>query len=323
SAAASPTPNRGTTNEQAYRHVLQGMNLVNQRTVDADNKALEHFEAAIRLDPHYARAYVGIALVYHGKTGLLGSPRIHSEKGKQAINKALELDKGLGVAYAVRGMFAYSYDWDFVESEKDLNTAIQLDPNNDIVQSAHAFFCVYSGRFDQALKEIDTAQGLAPGTARHERDRGRILYYSRRYDEAIVQLTRSLELRRTPGSIWLSRAYEMKGDYAAAFEAFIHTQNDPQDIEQLRRTFQTAGWHGVKARFIELMFLKEPTVADAKLYQIAVAFAQLGKKDEAFAHLDKLAEIRSWQIATISVDPQIDALRGDPRFDKLLGLVRR
>ena len=323
SAAASPTPNRGTTNEEAYRHYLQGMNLTNQRTAEADDKALEHFEAAIRLDPNYARAYVGIALVYHGKTGLLGSPRIHSEKGKEAVNKALELDKGLGEAYAVRGMFDYSYDWDFVQSEKDLTTAIQLDPNNDMVQSAHAFLCVYSGRFDQALKEIDTAQGLAPGTARHERDRGRILYYSRRYDEAIVQLTRSIELRQSAGSIWLSRSYEMKGDYPAAFEAFIKTQKDPQHIEELRGAYQTAGWHGVKAKFIELTFLKEPTVPDGRLYQIAVAFAQIGKTDEAFVYLDKLVEIRSWQIATLAVDPQIDVLRGDPRFDKLLKLVRR
>jgi serine/threonine protein kinase len=322
SATASPTPNRGTTNEDAYRHYLQGMNLTNQRAVDADKKAVEHFEAAIRLDPNYAGPYAGLALTYFGMAGLLGSPRIHNEKAKQAVKKALELDSNLAEAYAVRGMINIAYEWDFVAAEKDLTTAIQLKPNDDTVQSAHAFLCVYSGRFDQALKEVETAQALAPGTARHERDRGRVLYYSRRYDEAIVQLTRSLELKKDTGAIWLSRSYEMKGDYPSAFEAFMKTQKDPQHIEQLRTAYQTAGWQGVQVKFIELA-LKEPTISEPMLYKIAVAFAQLGQKDKAFAYFDKLVEERSWQIITLAIDPQVDPLRGDPRFNKLLKLVRR
>src|SRR4029453_11098328 len=154
----------------------------------------------------------------------------------------LELDSNLGEAYAVRGVINYSYEWDFAAAEEDLTIAIGLEPNNDTVQSGHAFLCAYSWRFDQALKEIETAQAIAPGTARHERDRGRILYYSRRYDEAIVQLTRSLELKPDLGAIWLSRAYEMKGNYAAAFEAFMKTQKDPQRIEAFRTAYETAGW---------------------------------------------------------------------------------
>ena len=137
---------------------------MNQRNVEADKKAIENFEQAIRLDPNYARAYAGLAYVYQWQRGRVGSPRIESEKAKQAVNKALELDSNLAEAYAVRGIINFAYEWDFAAAEKDLTIAIQLEPNNDTVHWAHAFLCAYSGRFEQALKEIETAQAIAPGT---------------------------------------------------------------------------------------------------------------------------------------------------------------
>jgi serine/threonine protein kinase len=324
SAAANPTPNRGTTNDEAYRNYLQGKNLFNQRAGESDKKAIEHFEQAIRLDPNYARAYVGLARAYWGQAGLGASPRIMFEKAKQAVKRGLELDNNLGEAYEIQGLIDFAYDWDFVAAEKDLTTAMELEPNNDTVQSAHAHLCMFTGRFDEALKEIETAQALAPGTPRHERDRGRVLYYSRRYDDAIVQLKRSLELLGPDaGSIWLSRAYEMKGDYPSAFDAFLKAQKDPQRVEAYRSVYEIEGWHGVKRKFLEFARRDEQKGAYVNNYQIAIAFAQLGEKDQAFMYLNKVVEERQFQIATLIVEPQVDPLRGDPRFEKLLKLIRR
>jgi Tfp pilus assembly protein PilF len=239
-----------------------------------------------------------------------GSPRIENEKAKQAVKKALELDSNLAEAYAVRGIINQAYEWDFAAAEKDLATAIELEPNNDTVLSGHAFLCAYSGRFEQALKEIKTAQAIAPGTSRHERDLGTILYYSRRYDEAIVQLTRSLELKPGSGAIWLSRSYEMKGDYPAAFEAFMTTQKDPQRLEAFRAAYETAGWQGVQRKFLEFSILDEQKSGSSNSYKIAITLAQLGEKEQAFAYLNKLVADRSWQIAALNVDPQGRSFKG-------------
>ena len=329
-AAANPTPDRGTTNEEAHRHYLQGKYLTNQRNAEANKKAIENFEQAIRLDPSYARAYSGLANVYTlGGTG--GPARIEIEKAKEAVKKALELDPNLAEAYAVRGIINFMYEWDWVASEKDLTTAVQLEPSNDTAQWGHSMLCAYSGRFEQALKEIEIAQTIAPGAVFYERDRGRILYYSRRYDEAIVQFARSLQLSSDIGGIWLSRAYEMKGDYAAAFDAFMKAQENPfmsrqkdaHRIEAFRTAYETAGWHGVKRKFLEFSILDEQNGKGVNNYQIAIGFAQLGEKDRALEYLNKLVQERSWQIATLEVDPQVDPLRGDPRFNELLRRVRR
>ena len=327
-SAANPTPDRGTTNEEAYRHYLQGKNLTNQRSAEANKKAIENFAQAIRLDPNFARAYAGLAYVYH--LGGTGGPRmegivwrIEQEKAKQAVKKALELDSNLAEAYAVRGAINFGYEWDFAAAEKDLTTALQLEPNNDIAHFAHAVLCAYRGRFEQALKEIETAMTIAPGAVFYERERGKILYFSRRYDEAIAQFARSAELKADSGSIWLSRAYEMKGDYSAAFEAFLKTQKDSQRIEAFRTAYETDGWRGVKWKFLEFAKLDEQKSVQVNSYQIAIAYAQLGEKEQALVYLNKLVAERSLQVPMLAVDPQVDSLRGDPRFEELLKRVRR
>jgi serine/threonine protein kinase/Tfp pilus assembly protein PilF len=321
-ASAVLASNRGTTNDEAYRYYVQGKNMANQRMLEADKKAIENFEQAIRLDPNYARAYAGLAYAHQGLGVRGSSPRIEGEKAKQLIKVALELDSNLAEAYAVRGQSNFFYEWDLVAAEKDLTTAIALEPNNDTAHWGFAMLCISGGRFEQALKEIETAQTIAPGTPLYERVRGQVFYYWRRYDEAIVQLTRGIDLQRDAGSIWLSRAYEMKGDYPSAFEAFVKIEKDPQRLEAYRTTYRTAAWQGVQRKFLEFSKLDEQKGERANNYKIAIAFAQLGEKEQAFAYLNKLVEERSWQVPLFNVDPQLDPLRGDPRFTELLRSVR-
>ena len=314
---------RGTTIEEAYRHYLQGKNLTRQRNAESDKQAIENFQHAIRLDPNYARAYAGMANAYHSLGTHSGLPRTEDEKAKEAIKKALELDGNLAEAYAVRGIINFAYEWDFAASEKDLTTAIELEPNNDTAHWAYALLCAYSGRFQEALAEIETAQAIVPGTGMYERDRGRILYYGRRYDEAIVQLRRSLELKPDLGSAWawLGRSYEMKGDHSGAFETFMKIQRDPRRIEAFRTAYATAGWPGVKRRLLEFAKLDEQERGSVNFYDVATLSAQLGETEEAFAYLNKTVEARRWEIAMLNIDPQLDPLRDDPRFKELLRRV--
>lgn len=319
---ANPTPKRGTTNEEAYRYYLQGRNLTNQRNRADTVKAIENFRDAIRLDPNFALAYAWMANAYHS-LGNFGDARIENEKAKAAVKKALELDNNLSEAYAVRALVNLTYDYDLTAAEINIKRAIQLQPNSDLAHWVNSLTMAYTGRFEDALKEIEAAQTIAPGSAMYERDRGRVLFYARRYDEAIVQLKRTLELKEDSVSAWswLWRAYEMKGDYSAAFETFMKAQKDPQRIEAFRTAYETGGWHAVERKFVEFARLDEHKMGGGNLYQIAISFAQLGEKEQAFAYLNKLVEERSWQIAMLKVDPQLDLLRNDPRFAELLRRV--
>ena len=311
---------RGTTNAEAYRLYLQGKNLVAQRNSESAERALTYFEQAIQLDPNFAKAYAGIANAYHS-IGLRVADRFPVQvKTRAAIQKALELDSKCADAYAARGIVGFSYDWDFTSAERDLVTAIQLEPNNDIAHWGYALLSAYSGQFDKATAEIESALAIAPGTAMYERDRGRVLYFSRRYRDAAVQFKRAIELKQDLQSTWscLFRAQEMDGDYAGAYEYFIRRATLTSDaaLESYQKAYASEGWVGVRKRSIELAQLNNspPNL----YYDLATQSVTIGNKEQAFDYLSKAIERRSWEIALLRVDPQLDPLRSDPRFDQLV-----
>jgi hypothetical protein len=55
-------------------------------------------------------------------------------------------------------------------------------------------------------------------------------------------------------------------------------------------------------------------------YEIALVYAGLGEKDEAFAWLEKSLAAHDKGLTYLKIDPCVDPLRSDVRFD---GLVRR
>jgi TolB-like protein len=94
------SPERQATSPAAYEHYLRGRFHWLKSTPDGLQKALEHFQKAVALDPSYARAYSGLADTY----ALLGSYAImpideSHPLGRQAALKALELDEALGEAH--------------------------------------------------------------------------------------------------------------------------------------------------------------------------------------------------------------------------------
>ncbi len=60
---------------------------------------------------------------------------------------------------------------------------------------------------------------------------------------------------------------------------------------------------------------------DLPLYIVATYHVELGEKDKAFAILNQMYEDRATELVTLKVDPRLDPLRGDPRFQDLLRRV--
>jgi hypothetical protein len=56
-------------------------------------------------------------------------------------------------------------------------------------------------------------------------------------------------------------------------------------------------------------------------YNIAVVYAGLGEKDEAFEWLNRAYQERSYLITYLMVDERLDKLHSDPRFDELVRRV--
>lgn len=305
---------RGTTNEEAYRLYLQGRYLTKQGGAENQKKAIEYFEQAIKLDPNYALAYARMANAYLW-SDLWDNVFPRAEKIREIINKALELDNNLAEAFVARGQLNLVYEWNLPAAEKDLLRAIELEPNNDTAHWLYALVLAARKHFDEALTEIETAQAIDPSATQYMMHRGRILYYARRYDEAVVQYERLMDLEENAFSNWMQFAYEMKGDEPHAFEIFMKIQKRKKSnhLEIYQKTYETAGWQGVRRKILE--FEAENT------FNIAKECALLGEKDQAFEYLNKAVENRKWLIYNLDVEPAFDSLRDDQRFNELLKRV--
>lgn len=320
---------RGTSNEEAYRLYLQAAFIFDQWNKTEIGTAIEYLERAVKLDPNFAQAYVFLGYAYRfspGKT--FGAPPEQFLKSKEAIKKALALDENLADAHAVSGMLKSGYESDFAGAENDFRRALEMNSESPMAVALYANFLIISGRFDEAIVQNKKAMEIDPAAATHQINHGVILYYAHRYTEAVAHFKGLIEKDKnfSYAYFWLWLLYDLKNDEAQAFDWFIKYQTQiktpPETVQIYQNTYQKSGWKGV---------MREMIVQDEKriitddysglLYGIACFHARLGNKEKAFEYLEKVYAERLSTITLIKVDPFLDSLHGDPRFEKLVSRV--
>jgi TolB-like protein/Tfp pilus assembly protein PilF len=314
-----------TENSEAHEFYLKGRYFWNKRTANDLKTAISYFQQAIDKDPNYALAYAGLADSY----GLLpdfsaGSPQESFPPARTAATKAIKLDDTLAEAHTSLAHVLYLYDLDFDGSTREFRRAIELNPN---YATAHHWLGVgpltQSGRFDDAIAECKRAVELDPLSLINNADLGNTYSSARRYDEAIEQLRKTLEM--DPGFYYahwvLGLAFEAKGALDAAIEEYQKARalnDDPQVLALLGHAYASSGNKAEAVKILEqLKELSKQRYVSA--YSLAIVYLGLGDKEEALRWLEKSYQDRAgYDIGTIKVDPFLDPLRGDPRFEALV-----
>jgi len=314
-----------TEDSEAHEFYLKGRYFWNKRTANDFKTAISYFEQAIDKDPGYALAYAGLADSY----GLLSaygvaSPQESFPQAKTAAKKALELDETLAEAHAALAHVLFEYDLDFDGSNREFQRAIELNPNYAM---AHHWLgngpLAQSGRFDEAIAEGKRAVELDPLSVVINTDLGDNYYFARRYDDAIEQLRKTLEM--DPGFYYarytLGQALEAKGDVAAAIEEYQKARalnDDPFVLALLGHAYAASGNKTEALKILDqLKDLSKQRYVSA--YSFALVYLGLDDKEEALHWLQKSYQDRAgFDIAAIKVDPFLDPLRGDPRFEQIV-----
>ncbi|MCA1623632.1 MAG: protein kinase [Acidobacteria bacterium] len=318
--SSSPAAKRGTTNEEAYRLYLQGMYLVDKRTLAESRKASDILEQAVRLDPNYAVAWAGKAHAHRSVANFGRSTDIHEEyqKSIEAINKALALDENLADAHSALCENKMHYEYDFEGAERECKRAIELDPNSSLAHQTYSRYLFGRGRFDEAIAEAKTAIDLEPTSRFNQRLYGNSLYFARRYDEAALQFKRLIAMDPNFGTTypWLSNTLALSGNQSEAFEWFMKLlalqKADEETVQIFKTAYQTSGWQGILHERV-----KRFEKGDEAYFHGAAYNAQVGNKDKAFEYLEKSYQRRELWMSQLLVDPRLDSLRGDARFDEL------
>jgi DNA-binding winged helix-turn-helix (wHTH) protein/tetratricopeptide (TPR) repeat protein len=328
----SQTAKRGTNNEEAYRLYLKAEYIFAEFNDAEIGNAIEYLEQAVKLDPNYAQAYVELAYAYQHYQWIW-SKNIPSEKeyylkSKQAIEKALALDENSADAHAVSGFIKSGSEHDFAGAEKEYRRAIELNSDSGMAHGLYAGYLSNAGSFDEALAERKKAIEIYPASVVDQITYGMILYDAHRYPEAYAHYKKMLEKNENSyyPYFWLWVVSDAQGNEAEAYEWFIKYQTqmktDPETMRLYQTAYQKSGYKGLLREIIKQdeKTIKLDNNPDL-LYEVACFNAKLGDKDKAFENLDRAYERRRSSLNFIKVDPSLDSLQDDPRFDELVRRV--
>jgi TolB-like protein/Tfp pilus assembly protein PilF len=313
-----------TANSEAYELYLKGRFFWNKRTGADLRKAIDYFNQAITKDPNYALAYSGLADSYlllppYGAA----APKESIPQAKAAVKKALELDDTLAEAHASSGRIVSGFDFDSPKAIAEFGRALQLNPN---YATAHHWFAagplLALGRFDESIVEAKRSIELDPLSMINNADFGNDYYYARRYDEAIAQLRKTIEIepRFYLAHYYLGQALQMKGQLPEAIAEYrkaSELDDDPFALAMLGQACARSGQRD-EANKILTRLSEEAKSRYVAAYGIGMVYLGLGDKNRAMDELERAYhENDGNDIYNIRVDPLLDDLRGDPRFEAL------
>ena len=323
-----PTPVRYTGNVRAYSLYLKGRFWWNRRTQADIAQGIRYFEQAIAEDPGYALAYSGLADSYALDIDYRGVPVIEGmERAKAEARKAIELDETLAEAHTSLGWVTFIYDWDWTGADREFRRAIELNPGYPTARQWYAWCLMAMGRFDEALAEGRVAVELDSGSVSIRRSLGWLQYYSRQPEAALENLRRALTMDPTSEETHrlLALVYLQQGRYddaAAAFrEAIANSGNPVLAMSGLGHVAARRGRVDEARKVLEDLKdrARSQYVSPVALVGLHVALRNF---DSAFEELERAhAERRGW-LAYLRIEPLLEPLHTDARFQRLLERMR-
>ena len=309
---------------EVYESYVKGSNDPEYTKAQIEHRIAD-FQDAIRMDPTFAPAYVGLAGTYISYQDIfVGAPPSEIRpKAISAARKALELDPELAEAHAVLAEM-YQKQWKWAESEAEYKRALELKPNDASAHRGYSYWLACQGRTQEALPWVERGRELDPlGSADTI---GFVLLMARRYDESI----------REYRSVLAVHPDYTNARWGLGFALIVNNQTD-QAIPELEKTvammnrspgsldmLATAYAHAGR-RKDALSLINELKKRRQRDYVPSGAFITsylaLGDYDQAFFWCYEAYKEQSAILQWLKVDPLFDPVRGDTRFQELLRRV--
>jgi serine/threonine-protein kinase len=317
---------RSTLNAEAYELYLKGRYNWCKMEGAALHRAVEYYRQALEVDPNYALAYAGLADAYVLLVNHAGAPIAETiPMATAAANKAIELDPELAEAHASLGLVKTFYDWDWEVSEAALRRAVELNPSSSHARQLLAIRLCFGNRIDEASEQFRIAHELDPLSPSINEHLAWPYYYSHDYDHAIVLFEKAMEME--PGfknvHFRLGLAYLQKGMYEKAIAKIQDALKISFDRDSVAWVGYAYALMGKEAEARDVLAELKKMAADLYVtsYSFALVHLGLGEIDEAFEWLERGAKEHDYWLAFVLIDPDLDSLRNDPRFESLVKIV--
>jgi len=323
--ATARLASRRPINPEAYELYLKGRFEWNKLTDESVRKGIEYFERALAIDPGDARYSSGLADAYVVLVQVTGTvpQREGMRKVEEYARRALADDESGAEAHSSMAAALFFGEWNSVEAERHLLRAIELNPGYSTARLIYSAVLLAAGRIDEAIEQNRKAMELDPLSLILNWHASGTFFQGHRYDEALAAAGRALEIE--PGSIFVRgsmlRVYEQKGDYEAALdllEKYLPEEDGGKaQAARMRQAFAARGAAGYWQAALDFRLgHAKSNPAPPMLYTFL--YTHVGDHARAIDYLERAYEERAGDLLFIRVEPSLDPLRGEPRFQALL-----
>ncbi|HEU4511056.1 MAG TPA: protein kinase [Pyrinomonadaceae bacterium] len=330
SASGIPAPPAlDNAKQEAQQLYTAGRYYSTRRTTEGVWQAIDRLKHAVELDPEFARAHAELADCYALLNWYVEPPPVDAWKlAKQSAINAVTADPKLAEARASLGFVRLHYDRDWEGAERELRVAIQLKPGAQVAHRWYALSLSTMGRHEEALAEMKRAREISPQSAVLATAIANVLFLAGRYDEAIAECRRAMELDSGAVSVHtvLRWCYEKKGMHREALAAFEEERvfaGDSATTRLKRASVLAAVGRCEEARMVLNDVIEHRPVQWVSAYEIAIVYGWLGEMDSAFRWLEQAEREHAIGFTFVRVDPRLEGLRSDPRFESLLRGIDR
>jgi tetratricopeptide (TPR) repeat protein len=333
---------------EAYEAYSRGMVNLQIESYESLDRAILFFERAVALDPTYARALVALGHAYSTKADYLVLPELH-ERALASFRRALERQPGSARAWRQMGATLIGLGRD-EEGLAAIRRALEIAPEDPgaLASMGRALF-VGKGRFREAASYFERALERDPQAGWFALQLAHCLALLRDCERGEEVARRAARLQE----VLLSgqEGFVIVGSYMRLGHLAALQGRDTEAVEQFQRelAFLQRVDHALRGRITIELHLRlgaahrrlgqaEParaaletarTAFEARLrlgaddpytrYYAAGIYAQLGETEEALACLERAAtERRALTVARARTEPELEPLRGEPRFQALI-----
>jgi len=318
----APAPSSGTRNLEAQQNYLKGRYHWGRPGHDGLTECLMYFGRAVALDPNFAAAHAALARAtaasadYHA-----GEPRPALDAAEASASRALTIDPTEADAHVALAEVRRSRDWNWAGAEEAYRRALSINPSHEGGLRLYGLLLGARGQIDQAVAMTDRACEIDPLCLGAHTCAAWVRFVSRDYPAAVERCLHTIDMEPDflPAHRLLAAAKLQLGEVVESVRYLDGLPSVRQDATSMAWLAHAAAVQGDRARAAGILRDLEElsAVRYVSPYHRAIGWAGAGDLDAAFALLSRAYDERDPSLMHVASEPRFDALRHDPRYERL------
>ena len=290
------------------------------------SESIQLFREVTAADPHFARAWVGLAEAEEWAYELNGNqPAAAIDRSVAALQRAVQMQPTLAEAWSRLSSVYFHRLGNRALAESAARRAIELDPKDVVAAVRLIDLLRIRGEAKEAARLVQRAIVVEPANPKLWLQRALLAYDESRYEEAMGFAEHTLGLfsgKSHPVAWWLKglclerlgRLPEAEAIYRAGMAANpVESWNAPSLGYLMARTGRTK-----EAEEILATLVRNTDKGMSFWYQSAIVLTGLGRVEEAITWLERGRAAGDTSLPYIGLEKRFDRLRDHPRFRALM-----